>query len=363
MTSLRTSRRSYRRWSGLGSIVALALAGGCDTAPLPASSEGESHGTVSSCAEVANDRSYLGCDFWPAVTLDQARRVADLGVIVANAGAEPAQVDVSSAKGTLAATTIAPGEVATLHLPEVPGFDGPEADVREDSQDPAAGAERKGGALHLTATRPIIVFQLIPLEGRTSSSRPAVPAGCFSFTDDASILLPTTAVTGSYRIPLLDDVGGAELVAVSSTRGGTTVKVSVAKTVPALAGDAEGDEVVWFSFDNGEVAEAALDRAAGRRHLATTPTRPVGRRGAPCRTAYVFLSPGDDGSFVDVILPAGANVTLDGAALSQARSPSGSSGLDVARVHVGSGAGGEHTLASDVPVDVQVIGYAAPPIE
>jgi hypothetical protein len=77
------------------------------------------------------------------------------------------------------------------------------------------------------------------------------------------------------------------------------------------------------------------------------------------RTKYVFLAPDDyDVSYADVILPAGANVVIDGQPLTAPITPI-ASGYGIARVQLGAGVQGAHLLTSDQPVGVQVMGYGS----
>jgi hypothetical protein len=75
------------------------------------------------------------------------------------------------------------------------------------------------------------------------------------------------------------------------------------------------------------------------------------------RKKYVFLAPDDyDVSFVDIVLPDGAKLELDGVSLTVSTTPI-ASGFSVARVPLGSGQNGNHVLESDEPVGIQVMGY------
>ena len=75
------------------------------------------------------------------------------------------------------------------------------------------------------------------------------------------------------------------------------------------------------------------------------------------RTKYVFLAPSDyDVSFIDVVQPMTAKLTLDGAAVSVQPSAL-SSGYGVARVQLGAGNNGAHVLTATEAVGLQVMGY------
>jgi len=76
------------------------------------------------------------------------------------------------------------------------------------------------------------------------------------------------------------------------------------------------------------------------------------------RKKYVFLAPDDyDVSYADVIVPDGATVKLDGAAIS-AVTPVGG-GFGIARVKLGPGVNGAHLLESSHGVGLQVMGYGS----
>jgi len=75
------------------------------------------------------------------------------------------------------------------------------------------------------------------------------------------------------------------------------------------------------------------------------------------RTAYIFLAPSDyDISYVDIVGPPGANVTIDGSSVG-GFTQIGSSGYGVVRYQLGAGNAGAHSLQSDKPVGIQVMGY------
>jgi hypothetical protein len=138
-----------------------------------------------------------------------------------------------------------------------------------------------GGAYHLTSSVPVTVYQFNALEykgeggppGKDWSSCPGNtvcptaggPLGCFSFSNDASLLLPTTALTGNYRItsqkgwiyngqPVM-----AAYFAVTGTEDGTTVTVKVSATGQISNGGGvqatAGGGVASFPIARGEVVE------------------------------------------------------------------------------------------------------------
>lgn len=462
------------------------------------------------CSAAVEDRSYVGCDFWPTVSANGVWSIFDFAVVVANTGSQPSDVTVQGPNGVAATTTVPPLDTAVLPLPWVPELKGEDADLCGMSSGLEESVAAPGAAYHLTSTVPIIVYQFSALEfrgaggvvGKDWSSCPGllpcpdtdVPQGCFSYSNDASILLPTTAMSGSYRLLSLDDSGSGTVFVVTGTTAGTTVTVQLAEDAAILPGGAIGEVERGGTFDftlnAGDVVEVASDgtgdlggtlitadhpvqvlsgascasiaRAStegatcdhleesvqpaetlGKHYVVSLPSGALGypnahrvrifgnvdgtqltwgtpvpastpttidagqvidlgivdsdlevtgdheiavatflaskaevspedlqSRGDPSqsqavateqfRKSYVFLAPLDyDVNLIDVTMPLNATVELDAAPLPVAPTPIGTSGFGVARVRLGAGKAGAHTVRSDVPVGVQVLGYGA----
>jgi hypothetical protein len=122
--------------------------------------------------------------------------------------------------------------------------------------------------------------------------------GCYSFTNDSSLLLPSTALTGNYRItaypgqtdPMLGPIT-ASYIAITGIAPTTHVQVLVAPSGDILAGagvqaTAGGDELD-LTLDAGDVAELVSDLGAqfdlsGTLVTADQPIQVIS--GAPCDT-------------------------------------------------------------------------------
>ena len=77
------------------------------------------------------------------------------------------------------------------------------------------------------------------------------------------------------------------------------------------------------------------------------------------RSKYTFLAPDDyPVSFADVVAPLGTKLVVDGAPVA-ATLETIASGYGVARVPLGAGKNGAHTLEADASVGLQVVGYGA----
>lgn len=215
------------------------------------SADGGDDNNPTTCDDAKAHRTYIGCDFWPTVTYNPVYNAFDFAVVVANGGSADAQVTVTRG-GTMAGTATVPaGGLSTIKLPWVPELKGDEF----DHTDLNAGARRKpsvfaaGGAYHLVSSVPVTVWQFNPLDYQQPAAQcPGLPAGvttCLSVSNDASLLLPSSAMTGNYRLfgrsARLE--GGGESItssqggfAITATADNTVVKVQLTDQRHAMVG-------------------------------------------------------------------------------------------------------------------------------
>jgi hypothetical protein len=205
------------------------------------------------CAEASTNRTYVGCDFWPTVTYNPVWSVFDFAVVVANAGGQPAEVKIERAGMQIGSTvTVQPDSLEKIYLPWVPELKGPDFDMCTSNGRPTGSVRVDKGAYHLTSTAPVIAWQFNPLEykaqggpsGKTWNC-PAPPMlcngngkECLSVSNDASLLLPSSAMTSHYRFFGKSGSRGsggaasretAGAYAITATQDATTVDVYVAK--------------------------------------------------------------------------------------------------------------------------------------
>lgn len=153
----------------------------------------------SPCADAEANNSYIGCEYWPVPTLnngllgtDPTRALFHFAVAVANPGPGAATVTVDRGGATVATRTIAAGGLDVIQL-----------DWDENLQ-PAGDMDTglvpsvvdRNAAYHLVSTLPVTVYQFNPLEYQSGSGALAD----FSYSNDASLLLPTHAMTGNYIV-------------------------------------------------------------------------------------------------------------------------------------------------------------------
>jgi len=241
------------------------------------------------CEEAKTTKSYVGCEFWPTVLANPVWDIFDFAVVVANSGDQEADVTVTRAGTQVGSTKVQPNGLGIIYLPWVAELKGPQADNCATGNPPVASNRVNDGAFHLVSTLPVTVWQFSSLEfqgqggptGKDWSTCPGsqgcagnlgLPIGCFSFTNDASLLLPSTAMTGNYRVtsfPTWDAEKVPGYVGVTATQDGTTLKVKVSSTGQISGGGADipatiGDGVLTLTLDAGDVVQLVAGINAGK---------------------------------------------------------------------------------------------------
>jgi hypothetical protein len=271
-------------------------------------------GDPETCAEAAERRTYVGCEFWPTVTQNPVWSVFDFAVVVANAGREAASVEVTGPSGFKTTATVAPDSLTKVFLPWVPVLKGPDFDSCTRPQGRVTTYLAKGSAYRLTSTRPVTVYQFSPLEYATKGGPPGKSwagcagdtmcdlystdkreskVGCFSFSNDASLLLPATALTGNVRVVSFFaqgnvQSGAASFASITATRNGTRVKVVNGPKTSLLANTSpRPGDTHEHVLDAGDVLQLATvphleTDISGTLVTASEPIQVIG--GVGCRT-------------------------------------------------------------------------------
>jgi hypothetical protein len=268
------------------------------------------------CEEAKTSKSYVGCDYWPTVTANPVWSIFDFAAVVANTGANDATLTITGPNSVNRTVTVKAGSLEKVTLPWVPSLKGPDMDECGQSVPPKASVLEQNGAYHIVSSTPVIVYQFNALEykgvgGATATGAPKdwsqCPgtvtkcdpggfsssrfAGCFSFSNDASLLLPSTAMTGNYRITAMrgqGPMGGYFTVTATAPDTDVTVALSRAGAVLAGAGIAatNGGGTLKFKLANaGDVAQVLSQSGeafdpSGSLVQATKPVQVIA--GFPC---------------------------------------------------------------------------------
>jgi hypothetical protein len=226
---------------------------------------------INPCATAAAHHSYFGCDFWPVPTLNNSLRVIDTGtgmrtreafdfaVAVANPQNTPVTVRALLGTRTLAMRTIDPGAIEAIPLPW------------DERLQPIAGATGEvesvsapNGAYHLVATAPVIAYQFNPLEYQAPGSlTTTMGRTTYSFSNDASMLIPSGALTGNY---LVITQPTHQMHQVLVDLGDPTHVIDVTPSSPgfmALVGTMPGTTNVTVTFSAHVVASVAGTAVSG----------------------------------------------------------------------------------------------------
>jgi hypothetical protein len=237
--------------------------------------QGESctdHGCTGTCSPGALGPSYIGCDYYPTVTLNPVWSGFDFAVAVANASDKSAKITVTRGASTVQTATIPPNNLSVIKLPWVPELKGGDVDACQNPPDPGATRLVKGGAYRVRSDQPVTVYQLSPLEYEIDPAPGGCPlptqcggtdATCKSYSNDASLLLPATALTGNYN-GLAWPASGlrAGFFAITGTSDGTTVTVTGKGSIAAGDGiDQNGNGTVHL--DAGDVLEVVAAHDQG----------------------------------------------------------------------------------------------------
>ena len=172
---------------------------------------------VGDCASDALDASYIGCDYYPTITPNIVGPSFNFAVAVSNTTDEPAQITITREDVVVDSFDVGPGDVEVASLPWIAAL-----------KEPKTSAIVQGGAYRLRSDRPVTVYQYSPLEYDK--------AEVFSYSNDASLLLPTNVWGPATRVIARNTLGALP--------GAYTVVARVDGTVVEVTPSATGKPVV-----------------------------------------------------------------------------------------------------------------------
>ena len=226
------------------------------------------------CFHAAQTHTYVGCDFYPTVHPNTVKAYMDFAVVVANASPQVAHVVIERNGTVITMGDVMPNTAGTFYLPWVDALKHWAAlcdtDIANQPGPLNATKYVDQGAFHLTSSVPVTVSQFNPLEYKGAGGPPGKSwagcascfPGCNSYTNDASLLLPSTALTGSYVVSAQAGIDTPDLrspgyITVTGLHDGTVVDVRVGPrgTIQPGANIPGGGANAGFSFtvDRGDV--------------------------------------------------------------------------------------------------------------
>lgn len=234
-------------------------------------------GCTGSCSPSELGPSYIGCEYWPTVTWNGVlEEWFDFAAAVANASDRVAHVTITKGDQPIKTVEIAPGTLEIVKLPWVLDLKGVEAGSGFLVSLPTQTVRSNQGAYRLRSDSPVTVYQFNALQyqNEAAPTNPSCPnthsccpdpfdnGGCFSFSNDASLLLPTTALTPNYSVGGYREASYLlsamfDFVAITATEDGTDISIRPTSTTsggPGIAGLGSGD-IGSFTLNRGDVVE------------------------------------------------------------------------------------------------------------
>jgi hypothetical protein len=323
---------------------------GSYTATFTCDGQCDPDGCKSPCSPMMLGTNNVGCDFWSTVTansvwtdhLNSWDSGLHFGVLLGNTSTEAATIRISGPlKAGEMSVVLQPSEVQAVPLEWVSDLKGsdwatpwqPESTSQSVNSvpDPMLDPYKaRHGAYHIQSSRPIVAYQFNPIDG-TAPYLPTCPSvadassGCFSYSTDASLLLPwhtlfgaSYTVTGYHALhqepfPAASKTGSLDMgdfVAITATqnmhltltlRPGQTVLPWMGSDMQIDAGQPLGIDMrpaqVLELFTPGKSADETLSGAE-----ITSDGQPIQVvSGMGC--ASIPLNPGQCGHMEDVVLP------------------------------------------------------------
>lgn len=203
------------------------------------------------CADAEQFKSYLGCDFWPTITYNPVDASFDFAAVISNPQTVDANITVTGPNNFSKTLVVKPGEIGKLYLPWVDKLKTMPTSFLTGAVPTSLFV--KAASYHLVSTVPVVAYQFNPLEyaaggasgpaGKDWSKCVAAPGAdkCYSYSNDASLLLPSSAMTGNYRIygPAANSATGAQgysFAAITATKDSTTLSIKLSATGNVAAG-------------------------------------------------------------------------------------------------------------------------------
>jgi hypothetical protein len=245
-------------------------------------------------------------------------------VVISNPGMSDAHVIITggalpspSPSPTPTPYTVPPGQLVKIGLPWVTALKGADTDALGEAPAETNSVLAVNGAYHLVSDVPVLVYQFNALEykagtgndlnGKAWSTCPATGTDCKSYSNDASLLLPSTAMTGNYIVTGVhgDDTsykqGGTTKhftdgphATITATQNNTTVTVKLSAKASVIASTdgkvaaAAAGSVVTYMLNAGDVVELLATQSglgsdlSGSQIQATNPVQVIS--GHSCMT-------------------------------------------------------------------------------
>jgi hypothetical protein len=213
---------------------------------------------ISACKIAEQKKSYIGCDYWPTSTANALLDSAfdnNFGVVVHNQNAAAAEIIIELNGSQVRSKMVSANTIEVFELPFVKSL--------KMTSDTFASKSVPGGAYHLTSSLPVTVYQFSPLDYQKGAT--------YSYTNDASLLLPSHVFSENYLVMSRSTFGIKQdaftwawvpgFFSVVGTQDGTQVTVDYSANTEGgeLSAESKG-ATQTYTVDRGEVLQVLSKR-------------------------------------------------------------------------------------------------------
>jgi hypothetical protein len=203
------------------------------------------------CAIETLGLSYIGCDYYPTTLVNLHETQPwnfNYAVVVANTSDVTANITITRGPNPVTTDTVGPNTAKVITLPYVDQL------VKPTINESGPTLVVTDGAYRLRSDKPITVYQYEPLQYQSGN--------LFSYTNDASLLLPVNTWTGNYIVASRNHwpIQGFNLpgwYAVVASKDDTQVTLKPSKTggLVAAGGGVAANGTGVVTLNEGDVLE------------------------------------------------------------------------------------------------------------
>ncbi len=228
----------------------------------------EPDGCKGACSWGQLGANYVGCDYHPTVTTNNGVwNGFDFAVVLSNVGAADANVLITKGAEELERLVVPAGELATVRLPWVMDLKGPDPNFQGQPAPPGQTKIVEQGAFRVRSDQPLAAYQFNPLDYALDPAPADCPdfagLGCYSYSNDASLLLPAHVLGKSYYAMSWSNVGCRPgFITITALEDGTSVQLENGASLADGAGftkDGNGKA----KLDAGDVLQVLGDQQGG----------------------------------------------------------------------------------------------------
>ena len=154
------------------------------------------------CARAAQEKSYQGCEYWPTPVSNSINPDFSFAIGVVNVNEVSASISIRKGNESIFQGTVRPGALEVIELPWINDLTY-QATINDNYVQGSTLV--RDGAYQINTDLPVTVYQFNPLEYRLDNNCSAddqdlSDGACFSYSNDASLLLPVHALDRDYIV-------------------------------------------------------------------------------------------------------------------------------------------------------------------